>query len=675
MPAERTRGSRRTGADGTQLVWTQPVAPAAPGAGGIAFATNLTPTTFAADVDADAESTFQCDAPPLVESLPQPACETQAPSFFIFEPTSPPPGPKRPSHKRKAAPSSPSPSSSASPSSPDGTLSAIAGLTWAALPPADRGLWHAKAREAREEHQERFPGYAFRPKRAAPPTATSKDAEGEECTVKKKKKGKADSPAPALRRRCRDAPPPDRARCAHIASLLVQGLSGAALDEAIKTFDGAREGGVEVRFGEVVTPEMGGVESKTAGSGPARERKTSTRAGGKEKADGARERKTSPAKRTRKVKTEPASPSPSSPTPDDAPSSPATDAPAPFDFPLSLDMDLSALDWAYDASYPPSPSSPFDAASPFSYPPTPGFDSPFSTPPASPALSHASAASPSRLSACSSSSSLSSLASLDSAAFDSPLSTPPLSACPSLEDLRAFAAYPQFDAAQFDLACYASYTPSFDASFAASSCGAFDAAAMGAPYDLDLGLAYAGMGVGVGEYLTSYAEGSEGMGMWRAGDEAWALGVVVDRRRLRGAPTSRRGTHPSPPLPPGRGGRRRRRRGGPPDGRPAVKPAGGGGARPSWACPLVAVSCTPHPDALAGFLFTGRIAVVVVPPPPHPLPPPSHPRSLLLTRHTRSFIPTYPARITYPYPAPPRPPRHPAISKILYHRVLLPCDT
>ncbi|KAJ6524724.1 hypothetical protein DFH09DRAFT_841434, partial [Mycena vulgaris] len=43
------------------------------------------------------------------------------------------------------------------------TLSAIAGLTWAALPPADRGLWHAKAREVREEHQERFPGYAFRP--------------------------------------------------------------------------------------------------------------------------------------------------------------------------------------------------------------------------------------------------------------------------------------------------------------------------------------------------------------------------------------------------------------------------------------------------------------------------------------------------------------------------------
>ncbi|KAJ7472619.1 hypothetical protein FB451DRAFT_964796, partial [Mycena latifolia] len=43
------------------------------------------------------------------------------------------------------------------------TLSAIAGLTWAALPACERGVWHARARRVREEHKERFPGYAFRP--------------------------------------------------------------------------------------------------------------------------------------------------------------------------------------------------------------------------------------------------------------------------------------------------------------------------------------------------------------------------------------------------------------------------------------------------------------------------------------------------------------------------------
>ncbi|KAJ6524712.1 hypothetical protein DFH09DRAFT_1418364 [Mycena vulgaris] len=552
MPAERTRGSRRTGADGTQLVWTQPVAPVAPSAGGIAFATNLTPTTFAADADAASafETAFQCDAPPLVESLPQPACETQAPSFFIFEPTSSPPGPKRPSYKRKGASSS-----SASPSSPDGsapdtpspspahiprppnafflfrssfiraravparvetshsTLSAIAGLTWAALPPADRGLWHAKAREVREEHQERFPGYAFRPRRASPSASTSKDAPDGECTVKKKKKGETEQP----RRRCRDAPPPDRARCAHIATLLVQGLSGAALDEAIRGFDSERGAGVEVRFGEVVTPEMGGVESR---GGAPREQTTSTSAGKSASRGGkdgkeARERKTSSVtRRTRKVKTEPpSSPSPS-PSPASLSSEPTSDAPAPFDLPLLLSLDM-AFDWPYDASYASYASSPFDTSPyPFdsypatptpyeyeSYPPTPSSlyaQSPFSTPPASPALSHAAAASPAPLSACPSLESLGSL------------STPPLSACPSLEDLRAFAdlsAYASFDAPSFDLSFYAfpSYPayPSYTPSSCASTMGV--GAALLPPYDLDLGLAYPEMG-GEMAYLTSYAE-------------------------------------------------------------------------------------------------------------------------------------------------------------------------
>ncbi|KAJ7825161.1 high mobility group box domain-containing protein, partial [Mycena leptocephala] len=42
-------------------------------------------------------------------------------------------------------------------------LSAIAGLTWAALPAPEKERWHSKAKEERERHRERFPGYAFRP--------------------------------------------------------------------------------------------------------------------------------------------------------------------------------------------------------------------------------------------------------------------------------------------------------------------------------------------------------------------------------------------------------------------------------------------------------------------------------------------------------------------------------
>ncbi|KAJ6561650.1 high mobility group box domain-containing protein, partial [Mycena capillaripes] len=43
------------------------------------------------------------------------------------------------------------------------SLSTIAGLTWAALPAPEKEHWYKKAKEERERHRERFPGYAFRP--------------------------------------------------------------------------------------------------------------------------------------------------------------------------------------------------------------------------------------------------------------------------------------------------------------------------------------------------------------------------------------------------------------------------------------------------------------------------------------------------------------------------------
>ncbi|KAJ7447149.1 hypothetical protein B0H11DRAFT_2290307 [Mycena galericulata] len=298
MPVERTRGSRRTGADGkTQLVWTQPaVAPT----GGIAFATNLTPEEFAPPAPPHAKTeAADADAPP---------------SFFFFDPPAgagagPTPS-KRASHKRKPSPPVPASSSPASsPTSPaptgphiprppnafilfrsafirsgavppssepsHATLSAIAGLAWGALPPDVRGGWHERARKAREEHGRRFPGYAFRPKRGGAGAA----AAAASSSLAEKPGGAADNPGrggggggaraspspsepldaapaswePAKRpRTTRETLPPDPARCAHIASLLLAGRAGSALEADVRAFDAGRARevatGVELRW-------------------------------------------------------------------------------------------------------------------------------------------------------------------------------------------------------------------------------------------------------------------------------------------------------------------------------------------------------------------------------------------------------------------------------------------
>ncbi|KAK6977145.1 hypothetical protein R3P38DRAFT_3476851 [Favolaschia claudopus] len=112
------------------------------------------------------------------------------------------------------------------------SLSAIAGLTWAALPALEKAAWHRKAEEERKRHLERFPAG---------------------------KGGLAAVVARPNRRKQREVVPPDCVRQAHIASLLLSKLRGVELREAIAKFDQERrergEGGVEVRFGPVETPE------------------------------------------------------------------------------------------------------------------------------------------------------------------------------------------------------------------------------------------------------------------------------------------------------------------------------------------------------------------------------------------------------------------------------------
>lgn len=95
------------------------------------------------------------------------------------------------------------------------TLSQIIGLTWHNLPPEERAVWQAKAREGLAEHKRRFPKYAFRPTHL--------------------KKGGTTSGS--VKRRVREKEPKDLKRCAKIAELLVEGKKGAELDAEMQEFD------------------------------------------------------------------------------------------------------------------------------------------------------------------------------------------------------------------------------------------------------------------------------------------------------------------------------------------------------------------------------------------------------------------------------------------------------
>ncbi|KAJ7111853.1 hypothetical protein C8R44DRAFT_742217 [Mycena epipterygia] len=547
MPAERTRGSRRTGADGTQLVWTQPVAPV--GSSGIAFATNLTPTTFADDT----ATTFKAeptDAPPPSEPTADTKEEACTPSFFVFEPSTAP-APKRASHKRKPAPAPPSTPSTPSPSADSppsaeahiprppnafilfrsafirggaipahiepshATLSAIAGLTWAALPAPEKSAWHAKAKKEREAHGRRFPGYSFRPKRAPAAAAAKSDTN----------RGEEDDPGPGStsagggggKRKQREVPPADRARCAHIASLLVQGLSGPALDAAIGKWDEGRERvGVEVR-GRV--DEWGG-EDEVADD----EREQAAGAyHQREQAEGAQDEQAARADHLFAVL-------PTTRVLVFGLLADLADVPRPLRLRLPLRL-LLPIDGAFDW--------PFDSASPF--PPS----SPLDSCPASPALSFASSASTSAWASPSSSA----WTSPSTSAWSSPRkATSALSACSSLESLGNFDGFGSgaFDFPSTSTSTSAS-TPafgleaSFDMSMSCDAMGmgtfdstafvdttAFDMSSMSCPsmdifppYDLDLGL---GLGLGLdAAYLTGYVEcpsgghgeGGGGQGMWQ----------------------------------------------------------------------------------------------------------------------------------------------------------------
>ncbi|KAF7337099.1 HMG box domain-containing protein [Mycena venus] len=559
MPAERSRGSRRTGADGNQLVWTEPAL-----APGIAFATNLTPGAFEESKEPSNPSftTFDSTETKLEPVAPSLALVPAPTFFFVDAPPADESKPKRASHKRKATPPPPSPSSTAFPASPGASdadaspagpapapaahiprppnafilfrssfiragavpahvepshasLSAIAGLTWAALPKPEKEAWHRRAKEERERHRERFPNYAFRPRHRTTSTPSSNSApEDGDCED-------SGGGSTQRRRQQREVAPADRARQAHIASLLLTGLSGAALDEAIATFDRERkergEGGVEVRFGVVETPE-GRVAAEDAsekekgkregtpcvrrGTSKAEKRRPSAKQDG----SGKRRRTTSSPSSPSPALASPAPSSPSLPaTPTDTPHAPfAFDFDAPSSIPSTPVNDFSsaaAFEWPY-ASSPPvprgvllplrhalvlvpalPPRSPTPRPPPPPHPRPPGARSRTSPcrsrspPPPTPRTA------PSPLSACSSMSSLGG----------------DLGALPSLDTTADCSAAAGLSV---DLSMYGALMPPYDLGLG-----------FGGDMDMDMGMD-GGMGMG---YLTGFLEGTtqaDGIAAW-----------------------------------------------------------------------------------------------------------------------------------------------------------------
>ena len=91
-----------------------------------------------------------------------------------------------------------------------GSLSKIIGNCWRALPLEEKRIWEIKAKQEKEAHSKRYPGYRFRP-------VHNKN--------KDKKKAKA-SPTPE-----------DEQRCEEVAQLLLEGMKGDDLAAAIRKLD------------------------------------------------------------------------------------------------------------------------------------------------------------------------------------------------------------------------------------------------------------------------------------------------------------------------------------------------------------------------------------------------------------------------------------------------------
>ncbi|KAF5334590.1 hypothetical protein D9758_018429 [Tetrapyrgos nigripes] len=190
MPVERSR-TRRTGADGTQLVWTMPSTNSPTAESTVSFASTLTPITFShpgpdglssATLPVQQQTLF-----PFVDESSSPFSTLTPASFASSSDSDDAPSSSRNNNKGSS-------SSSHSKKKPENhiprppnafilfrssfirsqhvstrvetnhsTLSKIIGLTWHNLPEDEKQVWHARAKVAFDEHKKKFPEYSFRP--------------------------------------------------------------------------------------------------------------------------------------------------------------------------------------------------------------------------------------------------------------------------------------------------------------------------------------------------------------------------------------------------------------------------------------------------------------------------------------------------------------------------------
>ncbi|KAF8623292.1 hypothetical protein AX17_007464 [Amanita inopinata Kibby_2008] len=265
MPAERTKSSSRRSNEGqaTQLVWAvDPPTPAGRSTS-VAFAANVTPTSFEISSSASISSAIvQFDAlPPLVDAPPPPPPVVVTEFQLFSPPTDSPSTTKRVPHsKKKPENHIPRPPNafilfrssfiksqhvSAEVETNHSTLSKIIGMTWQNLPEDERQAWHAKAKIALDEHRRKFPKYTFRPTQSKTRCKASSGSSGGS--------ENAGGNGGSGKRRVREVEPKDLKRCAKIAELLVEGKKGQELDMAIQEFDRHHVPEIVTRFEAPIT--------------------------------------------------------------------------------------------------------------------------------------------------------------------------------------------------------------------------------------------------------------------------------------------------------------------------------------------------------------------------------------------------------------------------------------
>ncbi|KAF6763288.1 hypothetical protein DFP72DRAFT_528636 [Ephemerocybe angulata] len=249
MPAERTtRVSRHTSSLGEDA-GIQP-GPSSFTSGSIAFAPNVTPGTYN-----DPPPPFS-ETDPLPDSLLFPASSPPSSATNSKSPTTAH-GRKKPASHIPRPPNAfilfrssfiRSRHVSTGVETNHSTLSKIIGLTWQNLPEEERQVWHRKAKQAEAEHRAKFPAYAFKPLHGRLKAGGGK-------------------------RKVREVGPKDHVRCAKIAELLVKGLKGRELDEAIGEFDKSHVPEVITRFEQPITESSFESESRPASAPIPEERK------------------------------------------------------------------------------------------------------------------------------------------------------------------------------------------------------------------------------------------------------------------------------------------------------------------------------------------------------------------------------------------------------------------